>query len=91
MKVSNLYITILYIPGAFLACYGNNGAHQTTVLRWTGSANEHGIPRVYSNQYTPFALYLQSFTLSSNKQTKNVSKLFDLCMKMELIKIFIAD
>jgi hypothetical protein len=91
MKVSNLYITILYIPGALLACYGNNGAHQTTVLRWIGSSHKQCIARVYSNQYTTFALYLQSFTLSSNKQTKNVSKLFDLCKKMQFIKIFIAD
>jgi hypothetical protein len=91
MKVSNLYIIITYIPGALLACYGNNGAHQTTVLRWTGSSHQQGIARVYSNKYTPFTLYLQPFTLSSNKQTKNVSKLFDLCIKMAFIKIFITN
>jgi hypothetical protein len=91
MEVSNLYITILHIPGTLFACYGNDGAHQTIILRWSRSSHQQGIARIHSNQHMPLALYLQSIILSSNKQTKNIIKLAYLSIKIAFTKILIED
>lgn len=84
MEVSILYIIILHIPDTLLACYGNDGAHQTIVLRWSGSSHQQGVARIHSNQHMPLTLYLQPIILS-NKQTKNVMKLVQLSIKMAFI------
>lgn len=56
----------LHIPGALLACYGNDGAEKAIVLGCSRSMHKNSVASIHSYQRTSLTLYLQSVTHSCN-------------------------